>query len=93
MATNRLEIESNNTYELLNRDSGNFYAEVTFDNAPPIFLNDNTTNSVNPGNIIINKLNFENNIISGTFNFQIKDTINDRIYKITEGRFDAKFTQ
>ena len=60
---------------------------------PPLFLNDNTTNNLDTGVISINKLSHEDHIISGTFNFTIKDTINNKIYNITEGRFDAIFTQ
>ena len=93
LATNALIIERNNTYPLFNKDIGNFYAEVTFDNNPPTFLNDNTTNNVYTGIIIINMFNFDNRIISGLFNFKIEDTINNKTYNITEGRFDAKFTQ
>lgn len=93
LATNSLEIESNSTYHLTTREKYNFYAEVTFDNEPPLFLNDNTTNINNPGMIDINVFNLEENIISGKFYFQIQDTINNKIYNITEGRFDAQFNQ
>ena len=34
-AANALELELNNTYQLLDRNQGHFYAEVTFDNNPP----------------------------------------------------------
>ncbi|MGC1472340.1 MAG: hypothetical protein WA775_07085 [Psychroserpens sp.] len=93
LATNSLEIESNASYQLLTRDENSFYAEVTFDNAPPLFLNDNTTDTSNSGLVSISLIDSEENIISGTFNFQIRDTINDKIYTVTEGRFDSLFTQ
>lgn len=93
IATNAREVNLNTTYQLLDRSQGNFYAEVTFDNAPPLFLNDNTTNNIETGLITVNNFSLENNIISGTFNFKIIDTINNKNYNITEGRFDAQFTQ
>lgn len=50
-----------------------------------------TTTAVT-GEMTITKLDFENNIVSGTFWF---DAINDNgdIVEIREGRFDMKFTQ
>jgi hypothetical protein len=93
LATNALQIDFDSTYQLLDRNQGHFYAEVTFDNNPPLFLNDNTTNNLDTGVITINYFSLENNIISGTFNFKIRDTINNKIYNITEGRFDTLFTQ
>jgi hypothetical protein len=93
LSTNNLEINLNNTYQLLSRSNGNFYAEVTFDNNPPLFLNDNTTNTFDTGAITITKLSLQNSIISGTFDFQIRDSINNKTYNITKGRFDAQFTQ
>lgn len=93
LATNSLEIESNSSYQLVSREQSSFYAEVTFDNDPPLFLNDNTTNNSNPGLIDIILLDKQENIVSGRFNFQIQDTINNKTYNITEGRFDAQFTQ
>jgi hypothetical protein len=50
------------------------------------------TNSVTIGELTITKLDFTNNIVSGTFWF---DAINSsgEIKKIREGRFDAQFTQ
>ena len=46
----------------------------------------------NTGEMTIKKLDFENNIVSGTFWF---DAINDdgEIVEIREGRFDMRFTQ
>ncbi|MAW93718.1 MULTISPECIES: hypothetical protein [unclassified Leeuwenhoekiella] len=52
-----------------------------------------STNSNYTGNCIINKFDNENNIVSGTFEFQVFDEITQTLYTITEGRFDAKFTE
>lgn len=51
-----------------------------------------TTTPEVTGELTIIKLDFENNIVSGTFWF---DAINDdgEIVEIREGRFDMRFTQ
>ena len=48
------------------------------------------TDSLNTGKVIISKIDPVKNIIAGTFEFTAIDKRNGRIYKITEGRFDAK---
>jgi hypothetical protein len=49
-----------------------------------------TTNSIN--NIIkILRLDSVNQIISGTFSFEVADSLNTVKHKITEGRFDLRF--
>ncbi len=51
------------------------------------------TNTNNTGICMISLFDTQNNIISGTFEFQIFDEVTQTLYVITEGRFDAKFTQ
>lgn len=43
------------------------------------------------GELTITKLDFENNIVSGTFWYDIEDT-QGVIHQIREGRFDMHFT-
>lgn len=52
-----------------------------------------TTNSNYTGKCFINKFDNQNNIVSGTFEFQVYDEITKTLYVVTEGRFDAKFTE
>ena len=52
----------------------------------------NYTNNLNTGELKITKLDFTNNIVSGTFWFDVKDNQNV-IHQIRDGRFDMKFTQ
>ncbi|MFK7834336.1 MAG: hypothetical protein AB8B52_13765 [Winogradskyella sp.] len=93
LATNGLAISSNSSYQLLDESQGNFYAEVTFDNNPPTFLNDNTTDNNNSGLITIDQIDYTTNIVSGTFSFEIVDEENGKVYTISDGRFDSFFTQ
>ena len=43
------------------------------------------------GKLSLKKYDKENQIISGTFSFSVKDD-NDKIIKITDGRFDLRYT-
>nr|WP_315258204.1 hypothetical protein [uncultured Flavobacterium sp.] len=51
-----------------------------------------TTNTINTGELKIAKLDFTNNIVSGTFWYDVKDN-NGVIHQIRDGRFDMQFTQ
>ena len=67
------------------------------DNFSGVFLQeggfqlDASTSDENPGTLFITKLDEENNIISGTFEFTVLDNEGKEI-NITEGRFDLKYT-
>lgn len=50
-----------------------------------------TTSSNNPGSLNITRFDNESFIMSGTFEFTVKDNDNNEI-KITDGRFDLKYT-
>ncbi|RYE58269.1 MAG: hypothetical protein EOP48_03890 [Sphingobacteriales bacterium] len=52
-----------------------------------------STSSEFKGELIITKLDFENNIVSGTFWFDITHPVTGERIKIREGRFDTLFTQ
>jgi hypothetical protein len=83
-------IETNINLPLNSQLDGNFYGRVSFDCTN---CQGATTTDTNPGSIIFNRLDFNNNIISATFEFIITDPNTGNVYEITEGRFDAVFTQ
>ena len=56
-------------------------------------LYDISTTSELPGNLKITYFNLTQNIVSATFEFTIKDPNTGLVYNVTDGRFDAKFTQ
>lgn len=51
-----------------------------------------STSTNNTGQLTISKLDFNNNIVSGTFFFDAVNNSGETV-SITEGRFDAQFTQ
>jgi len=83
------EILIDNTLDLKEREDGNYYAWLSFDCICP----QGKTNSIQPGNLIFTKLDNLNKIFSGTFEFTVTDPSTGTVYEITEGRFDAIFTQ
>jgi hypothetical protein len=56
-------------------------------------LRDISTNLDYNGICVVTYFNNTVNIISGTFEFEIYDEITQTLYVVTNGRFDAKFTQ
>jgi hypothetical protein len=92
LSTNSLELVENNNYQLIEPIDGNAHAAVIFyyDDLQP---NVNTTNQEYSGSLSITKFDLDNNIVSGIFNFSIEDTLTNDVYIITNGRFDALFTQ
>lgn len=92
LSTNSLELVENNNYQLIEPIDGNAYAAVIF-YFEDLQANENTTNQEYSGSLSVTKLDLDNNIISGTFNFNIRDTITGKVYNLTNGRFDSFFTQ
>jgi hypothetical protein len=92
LGTRKLELEQALTYDLVEKEDGNAFGTVVF-YPTSNGINFNNTNDIFTGNLTIKKLDFNNNIISGTFKFQIEDMLSGEIYNITDGRFDAQFTQ
>lgn len=82
-------IEIDNDLLLKEREPGNFYAWLQFDCLCP----QGKTTSDNPGILEITKFDQVNNIVSATFEFTVVDPNTGTLYEITEGRFDAQFTQ
>jgi hypothetical protein len=89
LASNSIKIESNVQYNLLCNESQNYYGEVLFANQ---LLGATTCNSTF-GTMTITKLDFNNNIVSGTFEFDIIHPITGETIQIRDGRFDTLFTQ
>ena len=52
-----------------------------------------TTNSQYTGALTITKLDFANNIVSGTFWFDLENPYTGETVEIRDGRFDSLFTQ
>jgi hypothetical protein len=94
LATEQLEIEEGETYNLLEINQGNAYGYVAF-----FFDSDNsqfitaTTSEEHSGTITITKLDQQNKIVAGTFEFEILNPDDSQVYQITEGRFDSFYAQ
>lgn len=54
---------------------------------------DISTNTAYNGLCQITNFDLQNNIISGTFEFEVFDEVTQVLYIVTDGRFDAQFTQ
>jgi hypothetical protein len=83
------EIDLNVNIPLDDRVNGNFFSEIAFDCICP---NGVTTQNID-GFIKFTKLTTNPNIVSATFEFTITDPNTGVVYEITQGRFDAQFTQ
>ena len=83
------EIDLNVNIPLDDRINGNFFSEIAFDCICP---NAVTTQKID-GFIKFTKFTTNPNIVSATFEFTVTNPTTGVIYKITEGRFDAQFTQ
>ena len=84
-STQNLQIFEGQTYQLKDRIDGNAYGKY--------FLNIEFTytNTFENGELKITKLDSINNIVSGTFWFNISDFLGNK-HEIREGRFDIQFT-
>lgn len=78
-------ISSNESYILLEFESGNYFAEYTGFSAP----SQASSTTQNPGVLTITR--FDDSIISGTFAFTVLDNDGNEI-TITDGRFDLNYT-
>ena len=88
LGSQEIELVKSSSYPLIEIKPNNFSADIYFD------ANNNfETSSTSPGNIVITNFSTVNNIISANFEFIITNLTTGAIYKITQGRFDAKFTQ
>jgi len=86
LSTKNVQIFANQTYILKENIEGNAYGTYGFS---AIF---SRTNSIQTGELKITKLDTQNQIVSGTFWFDVKDH-NGVIHQIRDGRFDMQYTQ
>jgi hypothetical protein len=86
ISTNAKELEQGQSYQLIENEIGNAYATYSF------ATNATTTSSSNYGTLTITKLDLDNQIVSGTFSFDIID-FEGNLRQIRDGRFDMQFTQ
>lgn len=89
LASNASEIEENMTYNLACNEPNSHHAEVVLTG---LLLGEDTCTS-NFGSLTITKLDFANNIVSGTFEFDIIHPNDNSVIQIREGRFYTLFTQ
>jgi len=88
-ASNASIIEEGMQYTLTCNELQNHYGEVAF---VDLLLNATSCNT-SFGSMTITKLDFVNNIVSGTFEFDIVHPNTGETIQIREGRFDTLFTQ
>lgn len=85
LSTNALELEENVVYNLLENESGNVSGGYYY-----ISINSFTSQNYT-GELTITKLDMQNQIVSGTFWYDIEDQ-DGIVHEIREGRFDMQFT-
>lgn len=86
------EIIEGQTYNLIQQSNGNFSAGLFYVYSPTEYYNALTSN-INTGILQVTKFDLQNQIISGTFSFNITHPMTNQTVKITEGRFDTHFGQ
>lgn len=92
LGTTKKTISENEILTLIENQDNNAWAGSRF------LLNINSSNfsntdQINTGELTITKLDFTNNIISGTFWFDVENPFTGETVEIREGRFDTLFTQ
>jgi hypothetical protein len=90
--TQKREIAQNETLSFLEIQDGNAYAGCGFSYSPTESYQ-SYTDAQYTGELTITKLDFTNNIVSGTFWFDIEHPVTGETVQIREGRFDTLFTQ
>ena len=86
IGTNNLEIMEGQAYNLIEDNEGNAIGLFSF------ATNQSTTSQYNTGELYITHLDMNNQVVSGTFWFDVIDH-NGNLREIREGRFDMEFTQ
>ena len=92
IGTEKLSISQGQTFSLIERGFGNAAGRYFVGSNVTGIVENNYTSTTNTGELKITKLDFTNNIVSGTFWFDVKDNQNV-VHQIRDGRFDMKFTQ
>ena len=92
VGTEKLAIAEGQTLNLYERVNGNAFGSLSnLDDNTGIYQH-NSTSAINTGELKITKLDLKNNIVAGTFWYDIKDN-KGVIHQIREGRFDMQFTK
>ena len=86
LVTRAKEIKHGETYELIEEAMGNATGIYSFS------ANLSFTSAQHSGELTITRLDLNENIVSGTFWFDVIDQ-NGELREIREGRFDMEFTQ
>lgn len=92
IATQKKIISQEEILNLFERKDGNAYALYFTGNSNTGAEELLYTSQMNTGELKITKLDFKNNIVSGTFWFDVKDD-KGVVHQIREGRFDMRFIQ
>ena len=80
------------TYDLKEIKKHNVTGSILFSN-DGVFAESSSTNSEYTGELIITKLDMENEIVSGTFWFDVKHPLTGERVEVRDGRFDTHFSQ
>jgi len=92
IGTEKLQISEGEILSLEDRINGKCFGGYFKGNRNTGIIENYYTVPPNTGELIITKLDFSNNIVSGTFWFDIEDN-QHVIHQIRNGRFDMHFTQ
>jgi hypothetical protein len=84
--TQKFQIFEGQSYQLKEKVDGNAYGKYSY------AANFTYTSQLQTGELKISKLDFTNNIVSGTFWYDVID-YQGITHQIREGRFDMQFTQ
>jgi hypothetical protein len=86
IGTNNLQLQQGLSYNLLDNLSGKAFGFYLLSTQLSY------TSSTSTGELTVSKLDTQNQIVSGTFWFNVEDQ-NGVVHEIREGRFDMQFTQ
>jgi hypothetical protein len=87
MGVLNIELTQGYTYQLIENEDGNATGNFLYSTLS------NYTSANNSGELTITKLDTENQIVSGTFWFDVVHPLTGEIAEIREGRFDMQYTQ
>jgi len=88
--TNRLALFENQNYIFLSDNFNSLFGRCSFN--PTINIQETSdTNENYSGELHIKKLDIENQIVSGTFWFDVENPFTGETVEIREGRFDTRF--
>ena len=89
LGSNDKNIQENTLIQLNMDQPQNFYGGINIANLGGSIKTNNSADGI----INFLKLDFQNKIVSATFEFTVTDPNTGTVYEITQGRFDTKFTQ